>query len=805
MGLTARPVASNHRHTGWLVGLAVVALLASAAWLRWLYANNVGVHIDEFTTLWAARRILEAGIPVMPSGLLYARGLIPTYVIAAVGAVGDLTYLTGRLPSVAFGVATVAAVFLAGRREWNARVGWLAALGLALLPEAIDASRARFYAALLCFSLLTVWAFFAAVRHPVPEDAASPPSNTSSRNRNQASWGIWLLCAGLFAVTLFSQEQAVLLVPSLALGVLLWRGWRYLLQPPVLVAAVVCGGATAVRFLLERRGTPDGADIVQGNKAFIELFADVDGAWRVFSPLYVDPEHIAWTLFAVVGLAAALGALWHVRGRIRRLPLFHQATLFFALQWLAVLTIIFTLTGPSWRDGRYVLMLQPFWLLVGAAGAVWLIDRLVRGTAWRWLLTGALSVALIWLVLPSTQRVVAHESESYQQALEYVAAHRQPGDVVMSPQPAACAFVMDASCDYYARELDLGTYVVERDGVMVDRWTGAPLVASAAKLEEVVRQPGRAWLVLDGDRLGRRYGDDYVRTIVQQFDSEFDSHDVRALLATDWQEPPPYTVTKTPRQPVVVGPLTLIGWQRTAPEAGDFLFALLSWRQTEPVEYQINTSLQLVAPDGTRLSQDDGPPARGFLSTVDRAEATIPDPMVLQVPADLPPGRYRLEVVAYNVETQDPLGLPVPIDWFRLGPEPAAPAQETDVAWEHGMRLAGHAPLPETLAPGAPLTLRLLWETSATLPADYTAFVHLVGPDGNLVAQSDRAPEGGFYPTSAWEVGERVADTYTLEVPETLAPGEYRLQVGWYEPGTGARLATQDGQDSWLLARWRHE
>jgi hypothetical protein len=177
--------------------------------------------------------------------------------------------------------------------------------------------------------------------------------------------------------------------------------------------------------------------------------------------------------------------------------------------------------------------------------------------------------------------------------------------------------------------------------------------------------------------------------------------------------------------------------------------------------------------------------------------------MVLKVPDDLPPGRYRLEVVAYAVETQEPLGLPVPIDWFRLGPEPAAPVQDTDVEWEHGLRLTGYDPLPEKLVPGTPLTLRLVWETSAAPPADYTTFVHLVGPDGNLVAQSDRAPEGGFYPTSAWEVGERVADTYTLQMPEILAPGEYRLQVGWYEPNTGARLATTAGEDSWLLARWR--
>ena len=141
------------------------------------------------------------------------------------------------------------------------------------------------------------------------------------------------------------------------------------------------------------------------------------------------------------------------------------------------------------------------------------------------------------------------------------------------------------------------------------------------------------------------------------------------------------------------------------------------------------------------------------------AEAAIPDPMVLTVPADLPPGRYRLDVVAYDVLTQDPFGLPVPIDWFRVGPEPAPPAEPTDITWENGIHLAGHDPLPDSLEPGAPLTLRLVWTASAAPPGDYTAFVHLLGPDGTLVAQADRAPEGGFYPTSAWEIDERVADS----------------------------------------------
>ncbi len=42
----------------------------------------------------------------------------------------------------------------------------------------------------------------------------------------------------------------------------------------------------------------------------------------------------------------------------------------------------------------------------------------------------------------------------------------------------------------------------------------------------------------------------------------------------------------------------------------------------------------------------------------------------------------------------------------------------------------------------------------------YTAFVHVVGPDG-LVAQHDQEALGGFFPTSAWLLGVPVIDSYT--------------------------------------------
>ncbi|MEZ4610897.1 MAG: hypothetical protein R2838_11760 [Caldilineaceae bacterium] len=43
--------------------LALAALLALGFWLRWAHTRAVSLHVDEFTTLWAATLVQEHGVP----------------------------------------------------------------------------------------------------------------------------------------------------------------------------------------------------------------------------------------------------------------------------------------------------------------------------------------------------------------------------------------------------------------------------------------------------------------------------------------------------------------------------------------------------------------------------------------------------------------------------------------------------------------------------------------------------------------------------------------------------------------------
>jgi hypothetical protein len=86
------------------------------------------------------------------------------------------------------------------------------------------------------------------------------------------------------------------------------------------------------------------------------------------------------------------------------------------------------------------------------------------------------------------------------------------------------------------------------------------------------------------------------------------------------------------------------------------------------------------------------------------------------------------------------------------------------------------------------LVVSLLWLAEVAMARDYTAYVHVLSPDGSLVAQEDRPPEG--YPTSDWLQGEQIFDRFTVQLPAGLAAGPYVVQTGFYHLPTNERFGT---------------
>ena len=84
------------------------------------------------------------------------------------------------------------------------------------------------------------------------------------------------------------------------------------------------------------------------------------------------------------------------------------------------------------------------------------------------------------------------------------------------------------------------------------------------------------------------------------------------------------------------------------------------------------------------------------------------------------------------------------------------------------------------------LLVTLVWQAEAEMAQSFTAFIHLLDGQNKIMAQVDRQPAG--YPTSDWLPGELIVDTFTMTLPESLPPGPYTLQTGFYDLATLANL-----------------
>ncbi len=98
----------------------------------------------------------------------------------------------------------------------------------------------------------------------------------------------------------------------------------------------------------------------------------------------------------------------------------------------------------------------------------------------------------------------------------------------------------------------------------------------------------------------------------------------------------------------------------------------------------------------------------------------------------------------------------------------------------------------DTAKPGEAVKVDVTWRGLKSWPDNYTAFVHLLGPDGKVHGQVDQWPVQGTLPTASWTAGQVVDDPYTVTLPPDAPSGKYQVEVGWYLLSTLRRLNVLD-------------
>lgn len=87
------------------------------------------------------------------------------------------------------------------------------------------------------------------------------------------------------------------------------------------------------------------------------------------------------------------------------------------------------------------------------------------------------------------------------------------------------------------------------------------------------------------------------------------------------------------------------------------------------------------------------------------------------------------------------------------------------------------------------VAVAMVWQSAAPLNTDYQQFVHFLDGAGNIVHQVDRAPLGGYAPTSQWAADAPTTLRFFAPYADAVA-----VRVGWVHPMTGALLGGEAGE-----------
>jgi hypothetical protein len=111
--------------------------------------------------------------------------------------------------------------------------------------------------------------------------------------------------------------------------------------------------------------------------------------------------------------------------------------------------------------------------------------------------------------------------------------------------------------------------------------------------------------------------------------------------------------------------------------------------------------------------------------------------------------------------------------------------------------LCGYTVASSTVRPGSELRVDLYWRGEPGVTTGLSSFVHvrnskpagLMNPrTGNEIwAQDEHNTPGGLL-TTEYLPEKLYKDVFRVPLPEDMPPGEYFLEVGWYNPQSGEQL-----------------
>jgi len=275
------------------------------------------------------------------------------------------------------------------------------------------------------------------------------------------------------------------------------------------------------------------------------------------------------------------------------------------------------------------------------------------------------------------------------------------------------------------------------------------------------------------------------------------------------------------------------------PTAGSALAVTLQWSARQPVDGSYLVNFRLLNAGGDVLQSWPGavPVGRMYPTNAWQPGVLIADWHELQLDAALPGGQYVLQAALLPAFGSAGLAVLDGGQWAQVAAlqvQPAAvspaaageftlalqtPGASATCGWLQWPRsqcrlaalqvtLRGNQPgavnfdgqllleqftvLTPQVQRGGEVRIAAQWYALRQPAADYTEFVHLLGPDGLVHGQVDTWPVQGTRPTSSWQAGSTIIEELVLRVAPDAPPGAYTVEAGWYLLATLQRLPVLD-------------
>jgi|GEM_PF-4785155 len=225
----------------------------------------------------------------------------------------------------------------------------------------------------------------------------------------------------------------------------------------------------------------------------------------------------------------------------------------------------------------------------------------------------------------------------------------------------------------------------------------------------------------------------------------------------------------------------LVGYASVVRNAqpGALVTASLFWRATRDVAGPAEARLQLRDRQGSIIAEQSV-----ALPREARAGDLVESRPGLALPVRLADGRYDYFVVGSNAVS---LGALEARGRARNYTVPSV-AHRRQVQLGDSIELLGYDLSAEKMRPGEQVNLKLIWRAKKPVSQSFKVFAHVVDANGKLLVQKDGVPGNWSLPTDTWVAGEVVVDSYVIPIPPEAAPGNYRVQIGMYNPESGQRL-----------------